>query len=875
MIGNARLTLNATMTCSDQEEQRQDCAHPPFCSVIIPAFNASSTLALCLESITRLDYPSEKLEIIVIDNGSTDNSAEIAQKFDVKLLAETTIQSSYAARNKGIREAKGELIAFTDADCIVTPGWLKYLVAYWDDETIGCFAGEIEAYQPESLVEKFSDREGILRQRCTLDSPYLPYPQTANAAYRKLVFDQVGLFIPEMTSGGDADIAWRMQRQIGLKIRFVPEALVYHKHRTSLQGLYNQYHRYECGKFYWTKLYPDYPFASVEQRKLELERSIHMQYSALKRNILPLANNSIDLVDFVSPFFKALIHAATFKARVDIDKEHNDFSEDKITGSPSWKSEEDTIIEELTSTVESLQLQLQQQVDGLNGIIAVKDRIIAEKDDVIAAKNEVIRLKEARIADLLDSLSWKITSPLRWIHTFFFLGGFKKTLSPHNSKIGLFLDLISLAIREPKALLKNLTISNIHVFFREINNFEPSAFGTEVKNKIYQLGPYAQERIVTNNFDYFGMFKIKKDDKNILVIDRFIPAYDTNSGALRMFTILTILSELGYHVTFIPDDLQPREPYVNELESAGVRVICGDVNVEEHLRLFGPSYAIVILSEPQPAFNFISLVRAYAMNSKVIYDTVDIHWLRLERAASVTRDKRLLEEAEYFRKIETLNIDASDIIWTVTQDEKDLLLGLNPGLSVEVLPNIHEVTTEMIKPFPDRKDIMFIGHFLHDPNIDAVTYFVSEIFPLLKTFKPDMKFYIVGSNPTKEVLALASDDVIVTGYVKDVTPYFANCRLFVAPLRFGAGMKGKIGQSMVHGLPVVTTTIGAEGMGLHHGENVLIADTATEFAAAVTTLYADQDLWDKLSIASREHIDRNYSKKAISEKAARMFKILM
>ena len=129
-----------------------------------------------------------------------------------------------------------------------------------------------------------------------------------------------------------------------------------------------------------------------------------------------------------------------------------------------------------------------------------------------------------------------------------------------------------------------------------------------------------------------------------------------------------------------------------------------------------------------------------------------------------------------------------------------------------------------------------------------------------------MKFFIVGSDPSDLVLGLNSKDVVVTGYKKNLLPYFENSRVFVSPLRYGAGMKGKIGQSMAYGLPVVTTAVGAEGIGLKDGQNALIADEPQAFADAVIRLYKDESLWNKLSEKSIEYIENNYSRKIISGK---------
>ena len=188
-------------------------------------------------------------------------------------------------------------------------------------------------------------------------------------------------------------------------------------------------------------------------------------------------------------------------------------------------------------------------------------------------------------------------------------------------------------------------------------------------------------------------------------------------------------------------------------------------------------------------------------------------------------------------------------------------------MHVEVVPNIHEVVKE-VKPFRERKNIMFIGSFLHQPNEDAVQFFVRDIFPFIKKRIPDMKFFVVGSDPLDSILKLDSDTIKVTGYVKDVAPFFEACRVFVAPLRYGAGMKGKIGQSMAYGLPVVTTMIGAEGIGLVNNQNALITDEPDKFADAVLRLYEDEELWNKISRDSIGHIEKNYSQETISKEMA-------
>jgi cellulose synthase/poly-beta-1,6-N-acetylglucosamine synthase-like glycosyltransferase len=229
----------------------------PDISIIIPAHNAEETLRNCLESITRLEYPRDRMEMILINNNSTDSTEAIARDFPVTLLQETRFQSSYAARNLGITHARGEILVFTDSDCVVSPDWLIKLLEFFHDDEIGCFAGEILTYEPETLTETYSaiDEENHNQKR-SLSVGYLPAANTANVAYRKEVFEKIGPFNFNLKSGGDAEFTWRMIQQSHFKIIYVPEAVVYHKHRSSVRSLYLQHRKYGEGITDLLKLHP-------------------------------------------------------------------------------------------------------------------------------------------------------------------------------------------------------------------------------------------------------------------------------------------------------------------------------------------------------------------------------------------------------------------------------------------------------------------------------------------------------------------------------------------------------------------------------------------------------------------------------------------
>jgi glycosyltransferase involved in cell wall biosynthesis len=178
--------------------------------------------------------------------------------------------------------------------------------------------------------------------------------------------------------------------------------------------------------------------------------------------------------------------------------------------------------------------------------------------------------------------------------------------------------------------------------------------------------------------------------------------------------------------------------------------------------------------------------------------------------------------------------------------EQQLLQEKRPDKSIQVVSNIVEIPGSST-PFALRRDWLFIGGFQHTPNIDAVLFFLKEIHPLVSERLRGGKFYIIGDKPPPEVVALATETIIVAGLQTDVRSFFDSVKLSVAPLRFGAGVKGKINQSMAFGVPVVATSLAVEGMGLQNGEDILVADEPENFARAMVELYESEDLWNRIS----------------------------
>ncbi len=254
----------------------------PLVSVVIPIYNGEKDLPDLLECLRQQTYPSKQVEYLLVDNNSSDRTREILeaaaastaknQSSAIKLhpLNQNQIQSSYAARNTGIQAAKGEIIAFTDADCRPKPDWLTNLIQPFTVENVGIVAGEIVALSGKTIWEKYADLQETLSQKHTLANSFCPYGQTANLAIRRSIFTEIGLFRPYLTTGGDADICWRILKETNWQIKFAPLALVEHRHRSTLRQLKSQWRRYGESNRYLHELH------GVElMRELTVQESIY------------------------------------------------------------------------------------------------------------------------------------------------------------------------------------------------------------------------------------------------------------------------------------------------------------------------------------------------------------------------------------------------------------------------------------------------------------------------------------------------------------------------------------------------------------------------------------------------------------------------
>lgn len=321
-----------------------------------------------------------------------------------------------------------------------------------------------------------------------------------------------------------------------------------------------------------------------------------------------------------------------------------------------------------------------------------------------------------------------------------------------------------------------------------------------------------------------------KGEKNILFFSPEAPNYDQSSGGNRLYEILKILqTNLGYQVYFFTHNLIDKK-YEEALKQLGITVFCSRSLTEQlkQLKLNKVQFTHAFFAWWDMGEAYISQVRSLFKDIIVLVDSVDIHWVREERGGVSTLEKKNREKQVYL---------SSDVVFVVTEEDKiQLLKECGNRVNIKILSNIHKETN---KKFSRGKDVVFVGGFGHHPNIQAAIDSQRIFKKFIREYPTDAKLYIVGHNPPKEVLKLHDGKrVIVTGYVPNIQPYLNKSRVMIAPLTWGAGIKGKLSQAIAHKVPVITTEVGNEGIGLQNMKDGWVAKSDDEFVAALKTVYS-------------------------------------
>ena len=348
--------------------------------------------------------------------------------------------------------------------------------------------------------------------------------------------------------------------------------------------------------------------------------------------------------------------------------------------------------------------------------------------------------------------------------------------------------------------------------------------------------------------------------RHILIVDALTPDPTRDSGSLRLVNIMRLLRERHWQVSFMADNRRATPAEIERLGRLGVHVLCKPwaPRLSTWLAREGRDLGAVMLCRHYIALPHLPLVRRLAPRARVLFDTVDLHFLRERRAAEHGASAALRRQAEASRQAELGLIRAADVTLVVSPIERELLLAELPQARVELLSNVHAVPGRS-RGFAGRTGLMFVGGCAHPPNVDAVNWLAGEIYPRIRAKRPDIELHLIGDMPDAERARLAGAGIHAHGRVEELDPWLSGCRIALAPLRYGAGVKGKVNMAMSHGLPVVATPIAAEGMNLVDGEDVLVADGAERFAEAVLRLHDDEALWMRLSEAGLDNVRRHFS----------------
>jgi len=350
-------------------------------------------------------------------------------------------------------------------------------------------------------------------------------------------------------------------------------------------------------------------------------------------------------------------------------------------------------------------------------------------------------------------------------------------------------------------------------------------------------------------------------------IDDTVPTPDQDAGSNAAVDHMRLLMELGYKVTFLPaDNMAKIDPYTARLQKLGIECLYYPFrwSVEEEFRKAQHKPDLVYLHRHTNASKYATMVRRYFPDARIVYSVADLHFLRMERQAEVEKSAEMAEAAARQRQAEMAAMASVDCVIVHSTVEAGMLAKAARELSVAVVPWTVK-PRPAAKPFEERSGIVFVGGFGHPPNVDAAEWLVGEIVPLLRKRVPEATTYLVGSNMPDAVSRLAGPGVVAVGWVPELADMLHRARATVVPLRYGAGIKGKVLESLAHGLPCVMTGVAAEGLELPKALEWLVADEPAQIAEKLVRVHEDAAFNRKLAEAGLAFIEQRFGAAAIRE----------
>ncbi len=410
-----------------------------------------------------------------------------------------------------------------------------------------------------------------------------------------------------------------------------------------------------------------------------------------------------------------------------------------------------------------------------------------------------------------------------------------------------------------------------------IYHFEGMSHGTDLASGIKQHQVDNQQKfrdkwaagLAEEHFENSQHLFLARDRSRqrrcVLVIDHYVPSYDKDAGSRSTWMYLQLLVELGYNVKFLGANFFPHQPYTEELQQMGVEVLVGEHfarNIKRWLQDNANYIHTVYVHRPHVAEQFLPMLERMEPRPKLIYFGHDLHYLRKERELALTGDSKVAAEGREWRQREYALFQRFDQVYYPSQVEIDEIQGQQPDLTARAIPlyaldnhSKAETKTE------NRSGLLFVAGFNHPPNIDAMQWFVAEVLPKLRQSQPEVVLHIVGSNAPQSITSLAAERIVVHGYVSDdqLEILYRECAVACVPLRYGAGIKGKVIEAIQHGIPLVTTNVGAEG--IPEAASVMqIADDADNFARACACAINGEAEVNRMLERYPAYLENNFSK---------------
>lgn len=365
------------------------------------------------------------------------------------------------------------------------------------------------------------------------------------------------------------------------------------------------------------------------------------------------------------------------------------------------------------------------------------------------------------------------------------------------------------------------------------------------------------------NQDLYYAKDRSKNKKTILIFDTNFLQFDKNAGAKSIFHYMKLYVKMGYNVKFFSEDRLLIEPYASVLQDIGIELISS--NIKKWVKQNRKYIDFIIFQRIETIQKYFMFIKRM-ISAKIIFFPHDLYHLRIKRQGELFKKRKLIRISEKIKKMEFKYINLSDYTYVFGEYEYKYLKTEFPNKNIRNIPLFfYQEKGRRIDPI-ERKDLMFLGNFKHIPNIDGIMWFLKEVFPDLILKIPDIKLYIIGDNPTDEIRKESTkySNIILTGFVNDneLNEYLQKIKIMIIPLRFGAGVKGKLLDGLFYGMPIVSTSIGIEGMpGIE--KIVLKADNKNEFIEQIMLINSNAELYSNISQKSISYIYENFSENNI------------